>query len=215
MTNNDFALSLQSSAFDEYIAGRFLFLNGYYNQALNLASTAVEKYLKTALAILNIKKRVHLDRYSELCDLFYPTAYYMLPGMLDEYFLDILGKIYKYRYLDVLDERITIGFLTNQFLGELDFTIEKIDRLIQITRVDGIHIDSAYRHALKANLPVLFQNNYLLDRIEKNEFMNRASDGYALHLDPAIAGNTVIINGTNLQPVYEGKMNLIKVNSQL
>jgi len=215
MTNSDFALSLQSSAFDEYIAGRFLFLNEYYNQALTLASTAVEKYLKTALALLNIKKRVHLDKYAELCDLFSPTPYHMLPGMLDEYFLDLLGKIYKYRYLDVLEGRITIGFLTNQFLGELDYTVEKIDRLIQISSSDGTSLDSAYRRALKAKLPVLFQNNYLLNRIDKNEFMNRPSNGYALHLDPAIAGSTAIIHGTNLQPVYEGKMNLIKVNSQL
>jgi HEPN domain-containing protein len=213
MTNNDFALSLQSSAFDEYIAGRFLFLNGYYNQALILASTAVEKYLKTVLAVLNIKKRVHLDKYTELCGLFSSTPYHMLPGMLDEYFLDMLGKIYKYRYLDVLEGRITIGFLTNQFLGELDYTIEKIDRLIQITRDDGIRIDSAYRHALKQKLPILFQNNFLLDRVEKNEFMNRISEGYALHLDPAVAGCMVVINGNNLQPVYEGNMNLIKVNS--
>jgi HEPN domain-containing protein len=143
ITNNDFALSLQTSAFDEYIAGRFLFLNGYYNQALTLASTAVEKYLKTALAILNIKKRIHLDKYAELCDLFSPTPYHMLPGMLDEYFLDILGKIYKYRYLDVLEGPTTIGFLTNQFLGELDYTVEKIDRLLNITQ-NGVRIDSAY-----------------------------------------------------------------------
>jgi len=211
ITNTDFALSLQVSAFDEYIAGRFLFLNGYYNQALTLASTAVEKYLKTALAVLNIKKRVHLDKYSELCELFAPTPYHMLPGMLDEYFLEILGKIYKYRYLDELKGPTTIGFLTNQFLGELDYTIEKIDRLINITQ-DGIRIDSAYRRALKEKLSILFQNNFLLDRIEKNDFMNRPSDGYALHLDPAIAGCMVTINGTKLQPVYEGKMNLIKVN---
>jgi hypothetical protein len=61
----------------------------------------------------------------------------------------------------VLEGSTTIGLLTNQFLGELDYTIEKIDRLINMT-LDGVQIDSAYRRAMKEKLPALFKNNFLL-----------------------------------------------------
>lgn len=69
MTNNEFAYSLLSTGYDDYIASRRLLWNDYHMQGLTLASSAVEKYLKAILAVNGKTKKemgVHLDRWDKL-----------------------------------------------------------------------------------------------------------------------------------------------------
>ena len=65
MNNNLLAYKLMNSAYADYIAARYL-LNPekYLLQAVTLSSTALEKYIKSVLAVAGQapKMRVHLNR---------------------------------------------------------------------------------------------------------------------------------------------------------
>ena len=211
MTDSDFALTHRSLAFNDYKAGRFLFLNGYYMQALVLCSTALEKYLKAMLSFMGKRKRVHLDKMEVLKNLFADTPYHFVPGKFDEGFFSILGKAYKYRYYDIVSQPESIGFLINQFLGELDYTVNFMEKAFIMTNEKGEQIDSEYQKALKEGEAAIVTNNYLVEKIPKKEFMNRISNAYALHINPNVIGYEVIVNGTNITPFYTDKINLINV----
>jgi len=214
MKNTDFAMTHQRLAFGDYRAGRHLFLNGFYTHALILSSTAVEKYLKSMLAFLGLRKRVHLDKMDELRKLFAATDYHFIPDKLDEGFLSVLGKSYKYRYYDDVETPESIGFILNQFLGELDYTVAYMESAFILTNDKGERVESAYQKAIKNEDPAIVTNNYILQKIPKKEFMNRVSDAYAVYIDPVVVGYEVSVTGTNITPFYEDKINLVKVNSQ-
>ena len=126
MTDSEFTRGLLSLGYRDYIASRFLLNNDYILQGTLLASSAVEKYLKAGEA-LNGKRlnKHHLDSLGQFKSLYSQTPYHMMFNVLDPVFLNILGKAYRYRYYDekTITKPDTIGFLVNQFLGTLDFTI--------------------------------------------------------------------------------------------
>lgn len=92
--------------------------------------------MKAILAINGIKCKYHLDHIGQFKFLFNQTPYHMMFDVLDLVFLDVLSKAYKYRYYDkkTITKPDTIGFLINQFLGTLDFTIFKLDSLLIISK---------------------------------------------------------------------------------
>ena len=218
MTDSDFARGLLSLGYRDYIASRFLLNNDYIIQGTVLASSAVEKYLKAGLAI-NGKRlnKYHLDNLGQFKSLYSQTPYNMMFDVLDPVFLEILGKAYKYRYYDekTITKPDTIGFLVNQFLGTLDFTILKLDSLFIITKdKDGVTTsqDTQLKRAAKSGLPDLWQNNYVLNKIDKTEFMNRKSKAFGLHITPLNFGEEFEISGRDVVGLYEGKIWTVTLN---
>lgn len=212
MTDSEYARGILSLGYRDYIASRFLLNNNYFSQGTVLASSAVEKYLKAGLA-LNGKRlsKFHLDSLGQFKSLYSQTPYYKLFDILDPVFLEILGKAYRYRYYDekTITKPDTIGFLVNQFLGTLDFTILKLDSLFIITQEkDGVitTIDTQAKRAAKNSLPDLWLNNYILNKIDKTEFMNRKSKAFGLYISPFNFGEEIEINGHDVVGLYEGKM---------
>ncbi|MFT4155148.1 hypothetical protein [Parafilimonas sp.] len=127
MTDIEYTRGLISLGYRDYIASRFLLNNNYILQGTVLASSAVEKYLKAGLAMNGKRlKKFHLDSLGQFKSLYSQTPYHMMFDVLDPVFLEILGKAYKYRYYDenTITKPDTIGFLINQFLGTLDFTVD-------------------------------------------------------------------------------------------
>lgn len=134
----------------------------------------------------------------------------------DAVFLSILGKAYKYRYYDesTVKEADTIGFIVHQFLGELDYTIFLINKLITFKDKDDKIISTAYLRDIESKNPNLFLNNYILNQIPKKEFMDRIGKAYGLHINPKFLGTEIEINGTGVQGEYNGKMWVVNVTNK-
>jgi len=190
--------------------------NDFIIQGVVLASSAIEKYLKVILSVHGIYKKVHLDRLEDLKSLFIKTEYYVLFDKFDAVFLSILGKAYKYRYYDesTVKEADTIGFIVHQFLGELDYTIFLINKLITFKDKDDKIISTAYLRDIESKNPNLFLNNYILNQIPKKEFMDRIGKAYGLHINPKFLGTEIEINGTGVQGEYNGKMWVVNVTNK-
>ncbi len=67
----------------------------------------------------------------------------------DPVFLDVLEKAYKIRYYDKLEKPVQFGFFVNQFLGELDSTVDYLEKILS----PGL----LYRRAIKNKEPHLYQ----------------------------------------------------------
>ncbi len=169
--------------YDDYIAARILLNKGYILQGATLAATAVEKYLKAILGALNAKVGwLHLDKLEKIKQAFNGTSYEAIFEHLDNTFLEILSNVYRFRYLDGISKPIQFGFFVNQFLCELDYTVNAIEGVLKI-RNKGKRVSNLQRDIDDEN-PDLFENNFLAEKVEKTSFMNRPSIGFGIYFDP-------------------------------
>lgn len=215
MDNNLLAYKLLSSAYDDYITARYL-LNQekYLLQAVTLASTGVEKYIKSVLAVIGQGScmRFHLHQIDKLKKLL-SDHYTDFTRFFDAYFLEILGLAYQYRYYDV-EQKASIGFFINQFIGELDFVVYYVEYKIFPDGKDGNGqpLRTAYKTQVEQRSEDLYLNNYILNQISKKEHMEKPGNAYALHLDHRLL-HAIIISGKNIAVPYEGQMMRIHVQS--
>jgi HEPN domain-containing protein len=221
-TNNkssEIAFSFIELAFRDYIAARYLINNGFLLQGLTLASTTVEKYIKVILVLNGKTKRemqVHLNNINKL-KIELANCYYDVTKLMDDRFLDILGKIYTIRYYDDIIKPVTIGFFINQFLGELDYIVNIFETKIitEIKRANGEPIKTAYKRAIDAEDPTLFENNYILLGLTKKEHMEKSDTGYALNIRPeSLASGEIEAFGHNIINKYDGQIAFIDIQLQ-
>lgn len=195
------ASSLVDLGYRDYIAARFLLNNEFIIQGLTLASTAVEKYLKALIVFTskeNEKYNYHLDNLSKLKNIL-DKNHHDVTKEFDPVFLSILEKAYKIRYYDKLKRPIKIGFFLNQFIGELDSTIH----FLETYNTPGI----LYKQAIQNKDSKLYQNNFILNKQDKKEFMERPDTAFAfvvqigssLHRENKIVGRDVVNK-------YEGRL---------
>jgi len=195
------ASTLVDLAYRDYIAARFLLNNEFVIQGLTLASTAVEKYLKAIIELTSKKKEwynFHLDKVEELQELL-AKNYKDITQDFDPVFLDILVKIYKIRYYDKIKEPIMIGFYLNQFIGTLDETIHLLEKLIQDK--------TPYKRAVESKDPNLYENNFVLNKKNKKEFMEKPDTGFSVRINiGSVAHGETTVKGKNISNKYEGRM---------
>ena len=209
------AYKLLNSAYDDYIAARYL-LNEerYLLQAVTLASTAVEKYIKSVLAVIGQgnRMRFHLHQAHKLKKLL-NDHYTDFTRFFDPYFLEILGLAYQHRYYDV-EQKATIGFFINQFLGELDFVVYYVEYKILADSKDGNGqpLKTAYKAQVEQSSEDLYLNNYIFNQISKKQHMEKPGNAYALHLDHRLL-HAILISCKNIVVPYEGRMMRIHVQS--
>ena len=193
--------SLVDLGFRDYIAARFLLNNEFIIQGLTLASTAVEKYLKALIVFTSKKKEkyyYHLDNFSKLKTIL-EKNYHDVTKRFDPVFLSILEKAYKIRYYDKLKEPIRIGFFLNQFIGELDSIIH----FLETTDTPGL----LYKQAIQNKDPNLYQNNFILNKQDKKDFMERPDTAFAILIE--IGSSTQReskIVGRDIVNKYEGRL---------
>ena len=211
------AYSLIVLGYRDYIAARFLLNNNFIIQGLTLSSTAIEKYLK-ALIVFTSKEgeyfRFHFDKLDKLKEIL-DRNYYDITKKLDQRFLGILEKIYKIRYYDNITEPITIGFFLNQFIGELDLTVNYIENVVlkDIRNQNGEIIQTPFKKGIESRDQNLYENNFVLNQVNKKEFMERPDNGFAIHLHPnSLAHGEIKVVGTNILNEYSGGMWEINVN---
>lgn len=192
----------------DYIAARFLLNNHLIIQGITLASTSVEKYLK-ALIVFNLKERenyyYHFDRFEKLKNLLTKVNNDIIKEF-DPVFLEILENAFKIRYYDRIEKPIFMGFYINQFIGELDYTIDFIERFIANTQNGGESM-SAYNRAIRTNDSHLYENNYILSKENKKDFMEKTDVGFSIHIRiGSVSQDEKIVKGGSTKNKYEGQI---------
>lgn len=192
----------------DYIAARFLLNNHLIIQGLTLASTSVEKYLK-ALIVFNLKKRekyhYHLDRFESLKKLL-SKVNNDVTVEFDPIFLEILQNAFKIRYYDNIEKSVFMGFYINQLIGELDYTIDFMERFIANSQNGGKSM-SAYYRASKNNDSHLYENNFILSKENKKDFMEKPDIGFSIHIRiGSVVQDEKIVKGGSTQNKYEGQI---------
>ena len=199
---------LMDLGYRDYIAARLLLNNHLIIQGLTLASTSVEKYLK-ALIVFNLKERemyhYHFDRFEKLKNLL-GKVNKDVTGEFDPDFLEILENAFKIRYYDNIKQPVFMGFYINQFIGELDYTIDFLENFIAKTENSGMSI-SAYNRAIKKNEPHLYENNFVLNKENKKDFMEKPDVGFSINIRiGSVVQEEKIVKGGSTKNKYEGRI---------
>lgn len=199
---------LMDLGYRDYIAARFLLNNHLIVQGLTLASTSVEKYLKALIVFhLNVREyyHYHFDRFNKLKNLL-DKVNKDITKELDPVFLEILENAFKIRYYDRIERPIFIGLYINQFIGELDYTIDFIERFIVNSQNGGESI-SAYSRAIKNNETHLYENNFILNKENKKDHMEKTDVGFSIHLHMGpVFQEENIVKGGSTKNKYEGQI---------
>lgn len=194
--------------YDDYIASRALMKTEFIRQAMIHASTAVEKYLKALILFSQGKKaqKVHLDKLPLLRQQFKNTPFEHVFDSFDSNFIDILGKVYTFRYLDNIRALDSVGFLVNQFLGELDFTISTLEACFKFCDWETPYQRDFRNHSLR-----LYRNNWKLERWPKRIFMQQQSSFFGITYDPITKDLYDIRNENPISVLYTGRMYFLVV----
>ncbi|KAF2326624.1 HEPN domain-containing protein [Flavobacterium ginsenosidimutans] len=200
--------SFADLGYRDYIAARFLLNNHFIVQGITLASTAVEKYLK-AVIVFNLQEKewynYHFDKFEKLKNLLEKLNSDVTKDF-DPVFLDILEKAFKIRYYDKIEKPIFMGFYINQFIGELDYTINYLENFIFNTQSQGQSI-TVYSKAVINKDPGLFYNNYILNQENKKDYMEMPDIGFSIYISVGSVVHTEeIVKGGSTQNKYDGQI---------
>jgi len=158
------------SSFDDYISARILFNNNKLIQGCCLANTAIEKYLKAFIYFRGntIKAKHDLKKLFPSIKNFAPDVY----QKLNTEFLEEVSKIYLMRYLDNCERGYNFVILRNKYLAELDYTYSIIEPKIRVKPQRDKEIRKTnYELAVENKNPELWINNYILNKIDKSDFI--------------------------------------------
>ncbi len=167
--DNQKVLHFLNLAFSDYLASRFLLNNCFLEHGCMLASTAVEKYIKSVIGIYGISNQSHLS----------PALFRLLQHNVPELyedlnidFLKFLEKSFKLRY--ALTNSAGLSIVINQYktLLELDQLVHKLECGLGII-VNGEKIPTPYQSAIKENNEKLLFNNIPLNHAEFPKFVRQ------------------------------------------
>ncbi|WP_291143665.1 hypothetical protein [Flavobacterium sp. UBA7680] len=200
--------SFTDLGYRDYIAARFLLNNHYIVQGLTLASIAVEKYLK-AIIVFNLQERewynYHFDRFEQLKNLV-AKVNSDVTQEFDPVFVAILEKAFKIRYYDKIEKPIFMGFYINQFIGELDYTINYLENFIFNTQSCGQSI-TVYNKAVINKDSGLYYNNFILNKENKKDFMEKPDIGFSIYISVgSVVHQEKIVKGGSTRNTYEGQI---------
>jgi hypothetical protein len=156
-------------AFVDYVAARLLLLNEMPLQGLILASTCVEKYLKAVLATREKMTKTHLDSQ----DFFgiFRSEGLGVHEYVNENFVRYLGRSYELRYVEATTGPLSIAVETRKLLAELDYTVSQFNQRIR-TFHNGELQEVDYHVAVRTHDLNVWRDNYLLNEIDKTEFVS-------------------------------------------
>lgn len=179
-TNAQDVIDFLNMSFSDYLGARVLLNNNLLLQGAILASTSIEKCLKAIAAsrgnICNGHlKQAHLRILENFDKKLYDT--------LNLSFLKFLIKSYKMRYLDHLKDGFTLHISRKQFLAELDFTIFEIFKRFHFKSTKRGTIKLMYQELIENKDPKLYNNNYILKKISRNEFVKEQDYCYGVLKD--------------------------------
>ena len=129
-----------------------------------------------------------------------------MTGEFDPVFLEILETVFKIRYYDNIKQPVFIGIYINQFIGELDFTIDFLENFIAKTEFGG-ESSSAYNRAINKNDSHLYENNFILKKENKKDFMEKPDVGFSIHIriESVVQTEQTVKGGSTINK-YEGRI---------
>ncbi len=164
---------------DDYIAARLLLRTGLLPQGVAVAATAVEKYLKAALALRNYYSKKHLDSgLIQAIGKLFPD----LSNVLNQDFLKYLKHGFMLRYATADSDGFSIVINQHRTLIALDEEILKIDSGF-LLKQGGSNIDTPLRRAIKAKESAVLEDNVSLGGITLVELSQRPNKMYELKVD--------------------------------
>lgn len=168
---------------DDYIAARLLLRTGLLPQGVAVAATAVEKYLKAALAVKGYYSKKHLDSgLIQSIEKLFPD----LSNALNQDFLKYLKRGFMLRYATVDSDGFAIVLNQYRTLITLDETILKIDSGF-LLKQGGSEIDTPLRQSIKSNDPSVLEDNVPLGGITFSALSQRPNKMYELKVDHKLA----------------------------
>ncbi len=206
------ALGLIRTGYNDYIAARVLLNKNYVMQGVILASTAMEKYFKALVVYFSgVIIPVHFDRFHLIRKAVDEIGYQVIFKKIDSRFFEILTQAYPLRYYDNITKPTTLGFFKNQFLGELDSAVYWFDQILPITNDTG-EVISPLRQDLKAGNPDLLENNWIAHKpLDKKKFMETNCEAFAIYIHPLKLFSEVHLSSKKLNSTYNDRMWLITI----
>ena len=200
--------TLVDLGYRDYIAARFLLNNKFIIQGLTLASTAVEKYLKALIVFTSKEKEkynVHLDNIGKLKNILQKNNCDVTKNF-DPIFIKTLADVYRIRYYDTLKKPVTMGFYLNQFIGELDHTIYLMET--SINPEISLNPLTPYKRAVKNKDHHLWENNFLLNKKDKNTFMEKPTTAFSVHnyVSSISHSENTVFGRDSTPPKHEGQL---------
>ena len=163
-----------ANAYEDYLAARTLLINHMLIQGCIMANTAIEKYFKGMIAILNEPIPRHHDiataKFRNTIQNKYPTVY----KHINLEFITFLAKSYKLRYFDEVEDGFSLAVARLKTLAELDYTVSKIEESIKIVVPGREKNTNKYNTDKIDRNPQLWQYNYLLNLVDKTTFIEQS-----------------------------------------
>lgn len=170
--------SFLSTGYDDYLSARILINNGLILQGTILANTAIEKYLKAILTFMEGKlKYSHKTTFLLEEIKSFDTKLY---NQINQPFVALIEKAYQMRYIDSLPNGFRICLVRRNVLAELDFIISILAKKIKLQKETKYEVDE------KEKKPSLYENNFVLNNIDKKEFLIGLDDAFEFIVDEKI-----------------------------
>lgn len=170
-----------SSGYRDYLAARTLLINGLIYRGVIVSATSIEKLLKVFLVLKNNPKKTH-----NVSKLFTEAVKFdsELQNQINNDFIELLSKSYKLRYFDddifnYSKGKFQLTVAQYKTLAELDFTAITLLNSFKVEFM-GQELESEYHENLKENYRLLYDENFVLSKISKKEFVERKQQVYQI-----------------------------------
>ncbi len=182
-----------TAAYRDYIAARVLLLEDLPLQGAIQASTAIEKYFKVLLAFQGNQSSGHLKKaHFNAVRNFDPELY----ASLNESFLELLRRVYAYRYPDALKPGTNVVIATAEFMAELDHTALAIHGGIAM-KENGKEVETSLEEAVRREDPRLFSGNHVIGSIPKQEYISAHPQ--------LVYESRVLMKRVEIEAIYEAR----------
>jgi len=165
--NPNISMDFKASAYSDYIAARVLLNNCLLTQGAILASTAIEKYIKTLLALNGNISHGHLkNSHKTALENLAPEIY----NAVDKEFLDLCQHCYAIRYKDSIAKNFNIVIAQREFLSELDEFVSLFENSIEIHKDGEKQVCRYHQGEFEKDIRLL-HNNFVFQNKDKSKFI--------------------------------------------
>lgn len=150
--------------------------------ACALAATSVEKYFK---AVVTLKEKKEPQFRGHLTPKLVRSVENSVKGVsqvINKDFINYLRKCYELRYFDKLGQQSALVISSRMTLSALDFTIAELEKTISVT-LNGFGIPYSYQSARDLKMPALWQHNYVLQGMNKTDFLKQRDFAFDITRD--------------------------------
>lgn len=164
-------------AYKDYLAARTLLNTGQLFRGAILANTCIEKYFKVFLTVKGNKCNTH-DVFKLLKTI--ENFDRELNKNINHDFIKFICLAYNMRYFDnnIFNDPVNefnMCIYKNKTLAELDYTVSLIENGWNIKQ-EGRLILTQYKSDILGDKDLLFKNNYILNKIDKTDFLEKQEE---------------------------------------